>query len=97
MHEKSAQPEKALAMAVTLQYAKVIDRMTVVTNLGDSRMRARLAKGTLNVLEARNVAVSAGLLAVPSSFLTGRGSHRPLHKLVDHTIIVVVCVLNIKR
>ena len=57
---KDQDDEKALAMAVTLQYAKVIDRMTVVTNLGDSRMRARLAKGTLNVLEARNVAVAVG-------------------------------------
>jgi hypothetical protein len=39
---------------VTLQHAGCLQRISVISNLGDSKMRARLAKGTLNVLEARD-------------------------------------------
>ena len=34
--------------------------LTVVANLGDARMRARLAKGTLNALGAHEILVAAG-------------------------------------
>ena len=55
---KDQDDEKALAMAVTLQHAGCLQRISVISNLGDSKMRARLAKGTLNVLEARHTAPS---------------------------------------
>ena len=57
---KDQDDEKALAMAVTLQHVGCLHRISVVSNLGDSKMRARLAKGTLNVLEARDTAVAVG-------------------------------------
>ena len=45
---------------VTLQHAGCLQRISVISNLGDSKMRARLAKGTLNVLEARDTEVAVG-------------------------------------
>ena len=57
---KDQDDEKALAMAVTLQHAGCLQRISVISNLGDSKMRARLAKGTLNVLEARDTEVAVG-------------------------------------
>lgn len=38
----------------------LIGKLTVVANLGDSKMRARLAKGTSNVLGFHDVRVAAG-------------------------------------
>ena len=38
----------------------LVGELTVVTNLGDAMMRARLAKGTLNALGAHEVRVGAG-------------------------------------
>ena len=45
---------------MTLQHAGCLQRISVISNLGDSKMRARLAKGTLNVLEARDTEVAVG-------------------------------------
>ena len=44
--------EKGLIMAVAMRRIGLVGELTVVANLGDARMRARLAKGTLNALGA---------------------------------------------
>lgn len=57
---KDQDDEKALAMAVSMRRAGLIGTFTVVANFGDSVMRARLAKGTLNALGAADVRVAVG-------------------------------------
>ena len=57
---KDQDDEKALAMAAAMKRAGLINTFTVVANLGDSAMRARLAKGTLNVLGLFEVRVAVG-------------------------------------
>jgi len=57
---KDQDDEKALVMAVAMRRVGLIERLTVVANLGDSVMRARLAKGTVNALGAHDVRVGVG-------------------------------------
>ena len=52
--------EKALCLAVALLRIGVVRRLSVVANTGDSTMRARLAKGTLQALGAGDVPVATG-------------------------------------
>ena len=52
--------EKGLIMAVAMRRIGLVGELTVVANLGDSRTRARLAKGTLNALGAHEIKVAAG-------------------------------------
>jgi len=52
--------EKGLIMAVAMRRIGLVGQLTVVANLGDARMRARLAKGTLNALGAHETRVGAG-------------------------------------
>ena len=47
-------------MAVAMRRIGLVGDLTVVANLGDARMRARLAKGTLNALGAHEILVAAG-------------------------------------
>ena len=47
-------------MATVMRRTGLIGEMTVVANLGDNYMRARLAKGTLNALGAHDVRVAKG-------------------------------------
>ena len=47
--------EKGLIMAVAMRRIGLVGELTVVANLGDARMRARLAKGTLNALGAHEI------------------------------------------
>ena len=47
-------------MAVAMRRTGLLGEMTVVANFGDVRMRARLAKGTLNALGAHDVPVGCG-------------------------------------
>jgi len=42
---KDLDDEKALCLAVALERIELVDKISVVANLGDSKMRARLAKG----------------------------------------------------
>jgi hypothetical protein len=73
-------------MAIVMRRVGLIGHLTVVTNLGDSMMRARLAKGTLNALGAHDVAVARGTAAKKKARRTTRTydlcqrarSHRPL-------------------
>jgi len=57
---KDLDDEKALCVAVAFRKLGLVRRLGVVANLGDSVMRARLAKGTLNELGARDCPVAAG-------------------------------------
>jgi len=57
---KDQDDEKALIMATVMRRTGLIGEMTVVANLGDNYMRARLAKGTLNALGAHDVRVAKG-------------------------------------
>ena len=57
---KDQDDEKALSMAIAMKRAGLIGTLSVIANLGDSTMRARLAKGTLNVLGAHDVRVAVG-------------------------------------
>lgn len=57
---KDQDDEKALIMAVVMRRTGLIGALTVITNLGDNYMRARLAKGTLNALGAHDVRVAKG-------------------------------------
>ena len=52
--------EKALAQAIALRRLGLIGALSVVANSGDCVSRARLAKGTANVLGAHDVQVAAG-------------------------------------
>ena len=57
---KDLDDEKAVVMAVAMRRVGLIEKLTVVANLGDSVMRARLAKGTVNALGAHDVRVGVG-------------------------------------
>ena len=57
---KDQDDEKSLAMAVSLHRLGLLKDMSIIANLGDSRMRARLAKGTLNVLGVGGFPVAVG-------------------------------------
>ncbi|CAK0897092.1 unnamed protein product [Prorocentrum cordatum] len=57
---KDLDDEKALCVASVLRGIKLIGSLTVVANLGDSVMRARLAKGSLQTLNQEDVPVAAG-------------------------------------
>ena len=57
---KDQDDEKALIMATVMRRIGLISEMTVVTNLGNNSLRARLAKGTLNALGAHDVRVAKG-------------------------------------
>ena len=46
-----------LTLTPTLTRIGLVGELTVVANLGDARMRARLAKGTLNALGAHEILV----------------------------------------
>ena len=52
--------EKALAMAVAMRRLGLIGNLWVIANMGDSVMRARLAKGTVSALGANDVRVAKG-------------------------------------
>ena len=60
---KDQDDEKALIIAVMMRRAGLVGELYVVTNLGDARMRARLAKGTANALGAHDVRVASGSAA----------------------------------
>ena len=57
---KDQDDEKALVMAVAMRRTGLIGNLTILSNLGDSKMRGRLAKGTLNALGAHDVRVASG-------------------------------------
>ena len=59
--------EKALAMAVAMRRLGLIGNLFVIANMGDSLMRARLAKGTVSALGANDIRVAKG----------SRGGERP--------------------
>lgn len=56
---KDQDDEKALAIAAALRQIDLIGRLTVVATGAHATMRARLAKGTLNIVSASDVPVAA--------------------------------------
>ena len=69
--------EKALAMAIAMRRIGLIGELSVVANLGDGKMRARLAKGTANILGAHDVQVAAGSDAGRTSSSSYEFDHAP--------------------
>ena len=67
---KDQDDEKALTMAVALKRIGIIGDLSVVANLGDARLRAQLAKGTVKALGLPDVPVvlgtHGGLVAAPT-------------------------------
>lgn len=57
---KDQDDEKALLIAAALRRVGIVGRLSIVANLGDSAMRARLAKGTMQALGDADVRVAAG-------------------------------------
>jgi len=57
---KTSDEEKAVAMAVAMRKSGMVGNLSLVANRDNVLMRARLAKGTANVLGAHDVKVAAG-------------------------------------
>ncbi|KAL1526818.1 hypothetical protein AB1Y20_015510 [Prymnesium parvum] len=57
---KDLDDEKALAMAIALRRTGLLHSISVIANLGNTSIRARLAKGTANALGAHDVRVAVG-------------------------------------